>query len=232
MQQLLFLPAYQSVYPSLTRTAAQPHRAHPPYSYEPTTHATETFPTLSSKLAMERRMRTFVHGRPFFADSRVAALQLHDRVASLSDRLGLRRNPKKDHWEPTKYASTSDSKSTPQSLLSLGTISHCYTLPDPTATLRTRCPVANCPTARSARRKSVVPLPGHSDSPLLPPRTARRPRYAHWMGRTGTSHLSAENETSSGGRKYTPPTTAAPSSIPPRPPTCTATSHVTAGEQC
>jgi hypothetical protein len=38
----------------------------------------------------------------FFADKRDAALQLRDRVASLLDRLGLGRNPKKGHWEPTQ----------------------------------------------------------------------------------------------------------------------------------
>lgn len=38
----------------------------------------------------------------FFADSRDAALQLRDRVACLLDRLGLGRNPKKGHWEPTQ----------------------------------------------------------------------------------------------------------------------------------
>jgi hypothetical protein len=38
----------------------------------------------------------------FFADYRDAALHLRDRVASLFDRLGLGRNPKKGHWEPTK----------------------------------------------------------------------------------------------------------------------------------
>jgi hypothetical protein len=49
--------------PSPTRTDAQPHRAHPPHIYEPTTHATETFPTLSVKLAMERRPLNPAHGR-------------------------------------------------------------------------------------------------------------------------------------------------------------------------
>ena len=38
----------------------------------------------------------------FFADKRDAALQLRDRVACLLDRLGLGRNPKKGHWEPTQ----------------------------------------------------------------------------------------------------------------------------------
>jgi hypothetical protein len=37
----------------------------------------------------------------FFADNEDAALQLRDRVASLLDRLGLGRNPKKGHWEST-----------------------------------------------------------------------------------------------------------------------------------
>jgi hypothetical protein len=31
-----------------------------------------------------------------------------------------------------------------------------------------------------------------SSSPLLPPRTTRRPRYAHMIGRTGAAHLSVE----------------------------------------
>jgi hypothetical protein len=38
----------------------------------------------------------------FFTDSRNSALQLRDRVACLLDRLGLGRNPKKGHWEPTQ----------------------------------------------------------------------------------------------------------------------------------
>jgi hypothetical protein len=39
----------------------------------------------------------------FFADSKDAALQLRDRVASLPDRLGLGRNPKKGHRESTQF---------------------------------------------------------------------------------------------------------------------------------
>jgi hypothetical protein len=38
----------------------------------------------------------------FLADCRDAALQLRDRVACLLDRLGLGRNLKKGHWEPTQ----------------------------------------------------------------------------------------------------------------------------------
>jgi hypothetical protein len=37
-----------------------------------------------------------------FADIIDAALQLRDRVACLLDRLGLGRNPKKSHWDPTQ----------------------------------------------------------------------------------------------------------------------------------
>jgi hypothetical protein len=37
-----------------------------------------------------------------FSDSKDAALQLRDRVACLLDLLGLGRNPKKGHWEPTR----------------------------------------------------------------------------------------------------------------------------------
>jgi hypothetical protein len=67
MQQLLFLPAYRSFYPSLTRTTAQPHRTPPRYIYEPAAQATETVPTLPAKLAMEGSPITPVHGRlPIF----------------------------------------------------------------------------------------------------------------------------------------------------------------------
>jgi hypothetical protein len=46
---------------------------------------------------------TPVHGRVLvFAENKDAALQLRDRVACLLDRLGLGRNPKKGHWEPTQ----------------------------------------------------------------------------------------------------------------------------------
>jgi hypothetical protein len=44
---------------------------------------------------MERRPIAPVHGLLFFIDNRDATLQLRDRVASLLDRLGLGRNPKK-----------------------------------------------------------------------------------------------------------------------------------------
>jgi hypothetical protein len=74
----------------------------------------------------------------------------------------------------------------------LETTSHCYPLPDPTATACTRRPLATCPTARSAHRKSAISLPRHSGGPLLHVRTARRPRYAHMMARTGATHISTE----------------------------------------
>jgi hypothetical protein len=74
----------------------------------------------------------------------------------------------------------------------LETTRHCYPLPDPTATLCRRRTLVACPTARSARRKSATPIPRHPGSPLLPPRTTRRPRYEHMMGRTGATHLSVE----------------------------------------
>jgi hypothetical protein len=52
---------------------------------------------------MEGSPITLVHGRLFFfADSRDASLQLRDHVASLLDRLGLGRSPKKGHGEPTQ----------------------------------------------------------------------------------------------------------------------------------
>jgi hypothetical protein len=69
------------------------------------------------------------------------------------------------------------------------TTCHRYPLPDPPTTLYTRRTVATCPAARSARRKSTIHVPRHSSSPILPPRTARRPRYAHKMGRPGATHL-------------------------------------------
>jgi hypothetical protein len=133
MQQILFMPAYRSFYPSLTRTAAQPHRAQPPYIYEPTAHATETFPTLSVKLAMEMRPLTpVIHGRLFFADNRDTTLHLRDRVASLLNRLGLGRNPQKGHSEPTQICehlglqidtTTSTFRAPPSKLQAIATLS-------------------------------------------------------------------------------------------------------------
>jgi hypothetical protein len=38
----------------------------------------------------------------FFADNKDAALQFRDRIASLLDRLGLGRNPKKGQWETSQ----------------------------------------------------------------------------------------------------------------------------------
>jgi hypothetical protein len=69
------------------------------------------------------------------------------------------------------------------------TTCHRYPLPDPPTTRCTRRPVATGPAARSDRRKSTIHVPRHSSSPILPPRSARRPRYAHMMGRPGATHL-------------------------------------------
>jgi hypothetical protein len=158
-----------------------------------------TRPKPSRRYLQNSRWRgplTLVHVRLFFADSRYATLHLRDRVASLLDHLGPGRNPKKGHWEPTQNLRAPRTPYRHHNLCfpspAFETTSQYYTLPDPTATLCTRHPLATCPTARSARRKSAIPLPHHSSSMLLPPRTARRPRYAHMMGRTGTTHLSGE----------------------------------------
>jgi hypothetical protein len=130
MQQLLFLPAYRSFYLSLTRTVAQPHRAHPPSIYEPTAHATEAFPTLSTKLAMERR--PYMDDFLFSANIGDGALQLRDRVVVLLDRLGLGRNPKKGQWEPTQICdhlglqidtTTSTFRAPPSKLQAIATLS-------------------------------------------------------------------------------------------------------------
>jgi hypothetical protein len=75
---------------------------------------------------------------------------------------------------------------------SFETTRHCYPLPDPTATLCTRRPLATYPTSRSTRRKSTLPLPRHPGGSFLQSRTARRPRYTNMMGRTGKTPLSIE----------------------------------------
>jgi hypothetical protein len=48
------------------------------------------------------------------------------------------------------------------------------------------------PAARSARRKSTIHVTRNFSSPILPPRTGRRPRYAHMTGRPGATHLLVE----------------------------------------
>jgi hypothetical protein len=48
------------------------------------------------------RLLPYMEDFLFFADSRDAALQLRNNVACLLGRLGLGRNPKKGHWEPTQ----------------------------------------------------------------------------------------------------------------------------------
>jgi hypothetical protein len=67
-----------------------------------------------------------------FADSKDAALQLRDRVASLLDRLELGRNPKKGHWEPTQVCehlgleigtTTSTFRAPPSKLQAIATLS-------------------------------------------------------------------------------------------------------------
>jgi hypothetical protein len=68
----------------------------------------------------------------FFADIKDAALQLRDRVASLLNRLGLGRNPKKGHWEPTQICehlglqidtTTSTFRAPPSKLQAIATLS-------------------------------------------------------------------------------------------------------------
>jgi hypothetical protein len=91
----------------------------PPYIYEPTAHATETVPTISAKLAMEGSPITPVHGRLFLLPT--AETQLYDFAtasrpySTASDEVAT---PRKATKSLHKSASTSDSISIPQSLLS------------------------------------------------------------------------------------------------------------------
>jgi hypothetical protein len=181
------------------RIAAQPHRAQPPYIHEPTANATETFPTLSAKFAMDRRPLTPVHGRRLvfcrqqrrsfttLGPRRVPTRPPRTRTQSQERPLGAYTNMRAPRTQDRHHNLYFPSPS-------LEASSHCYALPNPIATLCTRRPLATCPTTRKARRKSAVPLPRHSSRPLLPPRTARRPRYAHMMGRTGTTHLPTKRD--------------------------------------
>jgi hypothetical protein len=68
----------------------------------------------------------------FLADIKDASLQLRDRVVALLDRLGLRHNPKKGHWEPTQICehvgfhietTTSTFRAPPSNLHAIATLS-------------------------------------------------------------------------------------------------------------
>jgi hypothetical protein len=82
---------------------------------------------------MERLQITPVHGRLLiFRRHHDTALQLRDRVAALLDRLGLRRNPSKGHWEPTQIyehlglqigTTTSTFRAPPSKLHAIATLS-------------------------------------------------------------------------------------------------------------
>jgi hypothetical protein len=173
----------------------------------------------------------------FFADNRDAALQLCDRVAALLGRLGLGRNPKKGHWEPTQICehlglqidtTTSTFRAPPSKLHAIATLSQ--------ALLQ-----------RSARDAQWLParqlavLAGKAQYLCLAILAARFcVRELHtvlttrtrWGGRVKFTYQLFWNETSSGGRKSPPPITAAPSSPQSRPLTCIiATSQVTDGAQ-
>jgi hypothetical protein len=165
------------------------------------THQQPTRPTPSRRYLRNSRWRgarllPYMDDFLFFADDRDAALQLRDRVACLLDRLGLGRNPKKGHWGPTQNLRAPRPPYRHHNLYvpspCFETTCHRYPLPDPPTTLYTRRTGATCPAARSVRRKSTMHVPRHSASPILPPRTARRPRYAHMMGRPGATHLPIE----------------------------------------
>jgi hypothetical protein len=142
------------------------------------------------------RLLPYMDDLLFFADIRDAPLQLRDSVAALLDRLGLGRNPKKCHWEPTQIFEHLDLHIRHYELYmpspSFDTPRHCYPLPDPTATFNTRRPVATRPTTRGPRRKSAIPLPRHPDGSFLPRRTPQRLRYSNMMGGTGKTHLQVE----------------------------------------
>jgi hypothetical protein len=160
MQPLLFLPAYRSFYPSLTRTTAQPHRTQPPYCYELAAHATYTVPTLSAQLSMEGCPITPVHGRlPIFCRQqrrsvtaprprRVptrpprARTQPQERPLGAYTNLLAPRPPDRHHnllHVPSPYFEAT---------------CHRYPLPNPPTTLCTRRTVATSPAAaRSARRR-------------------------------------------------------------------------------
>jgi hypothetical protein len=190
MQHLLFLPAYRSFYPSFTRTAAQPHRAHPRTS----TNQQPTRPKpprryLRSSRWRGARLLPYMDDLLFFADNKDEALQLRDRVASLPTRppqtmtqpqersmgactnLRAPRTPNRHH---NLYFPSS----------SFETTSHCYPLPDPTATLYTRRPLATCPTARNARRKRKIAHPTVTkDSNKIQGTTKVLLNLETWMGR-------------------------------------------------
>jgi hypothetical protein len=68
----------------------------------------------------------------FFVDNNDAALQVRDRVAALLDRLGVGRNPKKGHGEPTQICehlgleidtTTSTFRAPPSKLYAIATLS-------------------------------------------------------------------------------------------------------------